>query len=298
MYSVIPVAIVVLVVCHAIGASVNPALYDVGEQTLYTTLGGALAGEAPGWQPILHYLTFTNEFWFYRVVVSTGSPFWSLGFEVAYYVAFAILFYVRGSWRWVLAALWLVACGPRISVAFPLWLVGVGAWRVVRRRPRIGAVAGWALLSSLALAMLVWRRWGGTLAVPLFEWPDPALLGASMAYYLVLGVLLAAIIVIFAACTPERSIWPAGVERVVRYCAGGSFTLYIAHLPVLVLIAAIRPDSIGTDSGGLLAGSVTVGAVFILAELGERRKALYVRIFSARRIALGGVKIRCTDAID
>ncbi|AXB77297.1 acyltransferase [Novosphingobium sp. P6W] len=301
MYSVLPVAIVVLVVCHTIGAAVNPALYDVGDvsdQTLRNTLGGALIGEAPGWQPILHYLTFTNEFWFDRVVVSTGTPFWSLGFEMAYYVAFAILFYVRGPRRWLLAAVWLVACGPRIAVAFVLWLVGVGAWSFVRRCPRIDAFAGWALLSALALAMLAWRRWGGELAVPLFEWPAPALLGASMAYYLVLALLLAAIIVVFAACTSERSIWPVGVERIVRYCAGASFTLYIAHLPVLVLIAAIRPDGLGTNSGGLLAGSITVGVVFILAELGERRKAIYIQIFA--KVLNYSVKFKnyAIDAID
>ena len=301
MYSVLPVAIVVLVACHAVGVTVNAALYDVGDvsdQTLRKTLGGALVGEAPGWQSIFRYLTFTNEFWFDRIVVSTGTPFWSLGFEIAYYVTFAILFYVRGARRWLLAAVWLVACGPRIAVAFVLWLVGVAAWRVVRRCPRISVFAGWTLLSALALAMLVWRRWGGALAIPLFEWPAPALLCASMAYYLVLGLLLGAIIVVFAACSSERAIWPVGVERFVRYCAGASFTLYIAHLPVLVLIAAIRPDGLGTNSGGLLAGSITVGVVFILAELGERRKAIYIQIFA--KVLNYSVKFKnyAIDAID
>lgn len=277
MYSVIPLALVVLICCRGIGTYMNPGFYAFGYRN-DATLGGALTGEAPALLPVLRYLTFTNELWFDRAVVSTGAPFWSLAFEVAYYVAFAIIAYVPGPRRWVLLALWLIVCGPRIAVAFPLWLIGVVAWRIVQLRPRMKPALGVGILIGLALCTAAWRKWAGASASPLFEWPAPAPLVVSMAYYLQLGVLLLAIIVVFEACTPARSIWPGWLERSIRYGAGCSFTLYIVHLPILVLVAAIRPAYLGTLSGGALAIFISVCAALMLAELGERRKKWFAKI--------------------
>lgn len=38
-------------------------------------------------------LTFTNELWFSHRVFGTNEPYWSLGFEAAYYAIFAAFFY-------------------------------------------------------------------------------------------------------------------------------------------------------------------------------------------------------------
>lgn len=295
LYSVVPLAIAVMIACHAVGTAVDPALYGLAGSPGTVPNGGAI-GAAPGWFSVFRYLTFTNELWFDRAVISTGAPFWSLGFEVAYYVAFAMLFYARGHWRWSLLLLWLLVCGPRVALASPLWLVGVGAWMLMQRTPILSRAAGWTMLAILALLSLGWRKWVGGVAAPLFEWPAPDALVASTAYYLVLGVLVAAGIVVFAACTPESSIWPSALERAVRYCAGASFTLYIMHLPVMVLIAAVWPGSSGSTLAGLCATAVTIGAMFALAELGERRKAVYARLFSS--IRLGMAKENRLPAID
>lgn len=278
MYSVVPLAIITLLCCRGIGTSINPELYASGAQG-DPTLGGALAGDAPGWAPILRYLTFINELWFDRAIVSTGAPFWSLAFEVAYYVAFAIISYVRGAHRWILLVLWLIICGPRIAAAFPLWLIGVAAWRIVLLRPLVGQAIGMGMLFMLAFCIVAWRKWGGIVASPLFEWPEPAALVTSMVYYLQLGLLVALMIVVFAACTPERSIWPVWFERLIRYGAGASFTLYIVHLPIMVLVMAMRPADLGALSGMTLAVGISLGVTLILAELGERRKIWFNRIF-------------------
>lgn len=297
MGSVVPLAIVALLLCHAAGSVANPALYDVSHAG-DSTLGGALVGVSPDWFSVLRYLTFTNEIWFDRAVISTGAPFWSLGFEAAYYVAFAILVYMRGARRWIFATLWLMVCGPRIVVAFPLWLLGVAAWHLVQLRPRVRPLVGTATMAVLALSALAWRRWAGVFAVPLFEWPGPAILTASMVYYLELGVLVAAMVVVFAACTPDHSIWPPRVERTIRYCAGASFTLYIAHLPVMVLLAATWPASIGSLWRGLLAAGMSVAATFMLAEVGERRKVAYARGVIFLSESLSPSKTKNIPAID
>lgn len=289
LVSVVPLALVVLVACYALGTYFNPMAYGLhpgqggvegGAGDAASANGGSI-GLPPDWQGILRYLTFTNEVWFDRVVMKTGAPFWSLGFEVAYYVAFALIFYVRGPWRWGGAAAWLAVCGPRIALAFPLWLLGVGAWHIVRRMRPLGRKVGVAALCALSLLALGWRRWAGGLASPLFEWSEPQRLAASMGYYIVLGLLVAAAIVIFVATAQGRPIWPPVLERAVRYCAGASFTLYIMHLPVMVLIAALLPGMVATVPGAVLATVATIAATFALAQVGERRKQDYARAFSA-----------------
>ncbi|MFC0202802.1 acyltransferase family protein [Novosphingobium soli] len=277
MYSVVPLALLVMLVCYFVGAAVRPEVYGVGPGGANAANPGAFGSPPDAWT-LLRYITFSNELWFDRSVISTGAPFWSLGFEVSYYVGFAVLFYARGGWRWALALAWLLACGPRIAVAFPLWLVGVVAWKGLERAPRLRPLAGIASLASILLLALAWRRWVAFVAVPLFEWPDSAALLASLAYYLVLGMLVALAIVVFGATAPvDRSIWPRGMERIIRYCAGASFTIYIAHLPVMVLLAALWPGTLAHTAAGLAASGLTLALMFPLAAAGERRKASYAR---------------------
>lgn len=275
LYSVMPIALLVLCLCYSIGTAVNPGLYGLGSEA---PNAGAV-GDVPDGLAILRYLTFTNEIWFDRSMISTGAPFWSLGYEAAYYVAFAILCHARGSLRWGMAVLWLVIAGPRIVAVLPLWLIGVGAWALVKRDARIGGWVALSLLVAISLTTLAWRRGSAAMAVPLFEWGDPTVLAASMTYYLVLCVLVASAIVVFSAGTQDRDIWPSWMCSAIRYCAGASFTLYITHLPIMVLIAAIWPASRLSVSAGATAMGMTIGIVFILAEFGERRKSEFAQYF-------------------
>lgn len=275
MYSVIPLAILVLWACYLAGTAMNPDAYGLGQGLANA---GSVGQPPTGWST-LRLLTFTNELWFDRAMVSTGTPFWSLGFEVAYYVIFAIFAYARGGWKWAMAIAWMLIVGPRIILALPLWLIGVGTWRLLQRGFRMSALSGGASMGAIALAALIWRREVALMAVPLFEWGDAGVLAASMGYYIVLCLLLAAAIIVFAASTPEASIWPSRLTWLVRYAAGASFTLYIAHLPIMVLVAALWPASCASLGAGLVATTISFATTFILAELGERRKSIYSRFF-------------------
>ncbi|GGZ09328.1 acyltransferase family protein [Novosphingobium colocasiae] len=273
MVSVVPLALVVLCLCYAIGVRIDPAAYAPGPLALAGTVG-----DPPSLAGVLRYLTFTNELWFARGVISTGAPFWSLGFEMAYYVAFAILLFGRGWWRVAMMAAWAAVCGPRIVLAFPLWLIGVVAWHMVRRGVRLSPARGWLLVGLTALAVLAWRKFASAPAAPLFEWHAPGALALSMGYYAVLAVLIALLIVSFAATAPGQGFWPALVERAVRFLAGASFTLYIAHLPLMVLFAVLLPVSLGGAAKAAIATTLTILAVLLLAEVGERRKNTYATI--------------------
>jgi peptidoglycan/LPS O-acetylase OafA/YrhL len=278
MYSVIPLAILVLLVCYALGTYLAPLAYAPAAHGVGRMHG--MEGSAPGWFEVLRYLTFTNELWFDRAVISTGAPFWSLGYEVAYYIGFAILIFARGRTRVALGLLWCAVVGPRIIVAMPLWLLGVFIHRLVCRGWHLHPAVGWPVLAGVVLATLAWRKFLGVSAVPLFEWPPVARLIPSLMYYFGLGVLLGGVILAFASVASTYRAWPPLFEKGVRFFAGASFTIYIMHLPVMVLIGAVWPQWIVEPAGGVSASLLTVLLMLILAELGERRKAAFQQFFS------------------
>src|SRR6185369_4017241 len=101
------------------------------------------------WQ-FLASLIFVHEFWFMHVATGSDLPYWSLGYEVWYYVIFGLFLFARHRVVWSVLAMVLV--GPAILAMFPLWLCGVAAFRIVHRQRIsrrlgfvlwIGSITGW-----------------------------------------------------------------------------------------------------------------------------------------------------------
>src|SRR6185437_2556879 len=120
IYSVALPALIVTFVLDAIGRSMRP--------DLYTPVWGYVAtGQL--WQ-FVSGLFFVNQIWFSNVSQGSDLPYWSLGYEVWYYLIFGIAVFARGPWRvmGILGA--LIFVGPPIATMFPLWLLGCLSYRV------------------------------------------------------------------------------------------------------------------------------------------------------------------------
>ncbi len=119
----------------------------------------------------------------------------------------------------------LVATGAKIAGLFPVWLLGVGVFLLWRHgvAPR-GAWARWGAwgASLLAAGVLAYIRayaaQGGYAG-------DDLIAGGAVA--------LAVFFLLFHRATPEGL-----VNQVMRGASNFSFTLYVVHTPVLVLIAS------------------------------------------------------------
>jgi peptidoglycan/LPS O-acetylase OafA/YrhL len=66
----------------------------------------------------LHWL-FLGETWFGAIQPFTMLPYWSLGYEVWYYVLFGCLTFLSGRTRWVAVAVVMLIMGPRIWLLLP-----------------------------------------------------------------------------------------------------------------------------------------------------------------------------------
>jgi peptidoglycan/LPS O-acetylase OafA/YrhL len=60
-------------------------------------------------------LAFLGEVWGAYLVPGTNGPYWSLGFEVPYYLMFGHFCFGRSLWNWIGIGLLLILFGPNIA---------------------------------------------------------------------------------------------------------------------------------------------------------------------------------------
>ena len=161
-------------------------------------------------------------------VFGSNSPLWSLANEFWYYVLFPLgLFAFLPRYRPLIrillglaTVLLLLALGSPIRGPFPIWLFGLVL--ALLPTPRISATARWiATLLYWPFFILVNR--GGILG-PLS--PD-----------LVLGLITALYLYVLLGASS-----PAGTRRFTRPARTGaafSYTLYLVHIPLLMLLTGL-----------------------------------------------------------
>ena len=230
---------------------------------------------------------FLGEFWSDAVMIGSNGPYWSLTYEVWYYVAFGAILFAPRCWKIPAACAFLLLVGPKIALMWPIWLLGVLAYRITRTQ-RIGPVAGYALWLGSAAAWIGYEAWAWSLGRP---WA-PASASFHDDYlrqdYLV-GVLFAVNLVGFAAIAPQFARVTAMVARPIRWAAGATFTLYIIHTPLLLFFAAVSPFRPASLAQRALLVVGTFAVVLAFAAVTERRKDLW-RSALARAVAPLGVR--------
>jgi peptidoglycan/LPS O-acetylase OafA/YrhL len=206
-----------------------------------------------------------------------NPPFWSLNYEVWYYVIFGTWLFAPRKWRTVLTVLAALLAGPKILLLFPIWLFGVALYR---RMPQWKPALAWtvALLSLAAGALLTWLDVSDVLRAWLYATVPGAWrlhYSTQFVYDLLLGVVVAAHFTAIASLGHVTRVLEK-VAPVVRYLAGCTFTLYVFHGPLM----AINRDLLGLTSPLAYYGVMALG-VLAAAELTERRVKWYRTLVAA-----------------
>jgi peptidoglycan/LPS O-acetylase OafA/YrhL len=258
IYSVALPALLLTFVLDRIGSAVNP--------DLYAAWWGYVA-EGKFWQ-YLAAVTFTGRIWWLDVSVGSNLPYWSLHYEVWYYLIFGLALFAPPRWR-VPATLIAMACaGPQILILMPLWLLGVAAYWVCQRASP-GRTVGAVLASTTCLGWIAYEVAVHTLGRPV----NPAwTFRPEIIQDYIVATLFAAHIVGVHALASGLQAAPRRLEAPIRWAAGATFTLYLLHLPVAQFLASINPWAAGSMPGRLLVVGGTLVAVFLVAAVTERRK--------------------------
>lgn len=277
LMTVVLPALILTLAFDAAGSAADPAAYpapyyhEIDAGTLF-----------------LRGLSFTNEWTGVteRVRLGSNGPLWSLSYEAAYYVLFAIGFYLRGMARAaaILLVCWLV--GLPILALLPVWAAGVLVWDRVRRTGKepLGTGAAWlaALACPVILVALKAAGLDTTLSAltagyfapvshhAVLLYSDEVLWSLVIAAFLALHLLGMARLLRALAWDEQ-----ARLVRAVRFVAGASFSIYVVHYPTLHLLDAVLPENLpGYDL--VLLGLILL-VCFVFAEFFERPLGFYRR---------------------
>lgn len=268
IYSVALPALVLTFALDAAGSAMRPELYSAAWG--YQGSGRALQ--------FLASLLFVNHLWFLDIAPGSDLSYWSLGYEVPYYVVFGIAVFAPRRWRapGVVAALAVV--GPQVAGLFPLWLIGLVAYHLCARW-RLPATPGAMLCAGAAMAWTGYEAWawqGHRLAA----WGPGSLANPDLPQDYLVGTLFAAHLVGFSAVSARLAPLFARCAAGIRWTAGATFSLYLFHLPIAQFLATQVPWPPSALPTRLVIVGGTLALVFALAEVTERRKGAWRQGFT------------------
>jgi peptidoglycan/LPS O-acetylase OafA/YrhL len=251
---------------HAYDPSAEVALYQLSQP----------------WKYVPFFLAFGTDFWFLNETAFSDVPYWSLCYEVWYYVVFGLVFFGRGRWwRIGLPLLALAVMGPRLWLLFPVWLLGAAIY-ALHGRLRLTVGRARLLLAAALVAVVLVKAWGTEAVVN--SWFDQVLGGfpdERLRYSRFVlgdyGFALFAGLAIFAARDAGLDFL-ARCQPPIKVLASISFSLYLTHYPLLAAAAVAFPGSPVRIAAVALIGAAVFGIVF------ERRKDL------ARRLLRTGLR--------
>lgn len=232
-YSVMVPAIVILAGCYLVTMQLDPTLYRYqgdGDHFLLKSL------------VTLGFVNFNSVV--YQVKLPGGSPFWSLTYEFWYYLVFALWVFPQRRWWSVLGTLGIfLFLGWDAFLLWPVWLTGVAIYWL-SKQCRLGPTQA-KLLFGLSLGLMVslyvsgWRDTVLSLDT-YFVGADSLRYAKSAPYFLCLGLLMGLNFLAVQTWSAHRELRvPATVEREIRHLAGVSFTLYLTHVPIMLLLRGL-----------------------------------------------------------
>ena len=237
------------------------------------------------WWRIVAAATFTGECWTLHVPIPWDGPVWSLDFEAAYYLLFALLLFSKGRARAISIGLIALIAGPKILLLLPCWLLGVAlADRpdlAFSSQPCARVVAG---VAPLALVLVAYSGIETTIKNDIL-WPNvPGFWrlqdAQNFATFYLDAILIAAAFIAVRQLTLKPVDILARMAPVVRWTAGYTFSLYLFHRPFQNLAEALLNgrDVSFWESSSILAAILVL--VVALGSITEKRKDVWRRWFT------------------
>ncbi|WP_338769364.1 acyltransferase [Massilia sp. METH4] len=243
---------------------------------------------------IVTSLAWLNEIWTISIMSFSNTPYWSLCYEMWYYIMFAVWVFTRGRTRVLLLAGCALVVGPKILLLAPVWAMGVvlHRWQFLQRT---SFAAGLALFIGSLVAFGLFQHY--ELTERGSAWMR-GLVGEALHHQLtfsrfaltdyLLGLIVAANFVGARAIAPMLGRVLLPLERPIRWLAGYTFSLYLMHQPLLLFFGAV----IDGDPRGPLYFFAVFGAILLAVWLAgsvtEGRRHLLRAWLLARLQALHG----------
>lgn len=247
-----------------------------------------------------YFVAFGSDLWFMAEDAFSNVPFWSLCYEVWYYVLFGAAAFGRGRARLLLVGLVLLITGPKLWLLLPLWALGSWLYRL-HGRVRLPEARARALLLAAIAAYAAVKAWGLDDALDsrvnawLGGFPDAWLRYSR--WFLGDYLIGAAIGLAIFAARDAGLAWLGAplVRRSLGQAASCTFTLYALHYPLLLFFSILFRHEPDSTAGLLLLIAATVVVVLAVASVTERRKDAFRRAILAALAPLAAVRRTASD---
>ena len=258
LYSVIVPALILTFILDYFGQLSQPEIYS-----------NALA-KPPSWTGYICSLIFINEFQIFRfdgIQPGSNGPFWSLSFEVTYYLMAGILVFQRRLVLTLGVAL-LLCAGPTIIILMPLWFIGFYL-RKYQDRLTIDRLPATILFASSLIALLLMPSvrpylipdnyglmlpWGGKPFNREIQYDYVTALIFTMHLLAALNILKSTKILI-------RN------KRIINWLGSLTFPLYCFHYPLIFFFSAISFWRSSNSPHLIFIVFATLGVVLIFTPL-------------------------------
>lgn len=290
VFSVTVPAIVLTVVLDSIGRRLYPEIYGgyPFDQFLPRIVGSLL---------------LANEIWTVSITSFSNVPYWSICYEWWYYVAFALITFLPRQLGLPLAAVLLLALGPKIAVLAPIWGLGVllFRWRALQGMP-IGAA--WVLALASVLGIIAFHAHG--VGEFFTEWlksqiGETAHKNMTFSKFFI-GDYLLGLLVFTNFAAMRRVLHTHGlglhlIERPVRFLAGFTFTLYLLHQPMFLFWGAVVRGDPGGHGYWFTVTALTLLSIGVVGHFTENKRHLFRKALHQRFDRLPGRNLRARFAV-
>ncbi|SDA18622.1 Peptidoglycan/LPS O-acetylase OafA/YrhL, contains acyltransferase and SGNH-hydrolase domains [Nitrosospira sp. Nsp18] len=232
IYSLAIPAILLTIILDTIGERLAPRFYE-----------GATTHDYWYIRLVSSWL-FTNEAWV-SIMSFSNVPYWSLCYEMWYYVLFSLYVHLNGRRRTVLIAAVCIFVGPKILLLLPLWVIGVVIYRW--KAPYLLPIwVGWAffLLSVILFGLYshfqlteVLSRW--LLQAMGDHWHKQLAFSKFFIGDYLLGAIMFINFIGARRIADRVSSSMLKGSGTIRRISDFTFSLYILHQPLLLFSASL-----------------------------------------------------------
>jgi peptidoglycan/LPS O-acetylase OafA/YrhL len=275
IYPVALPAVALTLALDWLGSSIHPAWYS-------SSFPFYLGDSSP--YKIGLALLFLNESWSIHGGVGTNSPYWSLSYEVWYYVIFGCAWFLRGRLRIITVVLAFGIVGPRIAAMFPAWLLGVAGYYVYSR-VGLPYLFGIVVYVTSIICWILYERWAiaagvrTTVPLPMHGW--------KLLDDLVIALLFVVHLVAFGAMFRGDRTFGGLTAEPINWVAGRTFSLYLFHVPIIAFLGSVMPWGPQSWTTRVVIACSALACCLVLAAYTECKKEFWRR--QLRSISLPSV---------
>jgi len=228
------------------------------------------------------HLLFMGELWTLSEVPPWMTSYWSLSYEVWYYIFFASIFFLRGITRIIIASIVFTIMGYKLWLLLPVWFSGVLLYKVGKNITVSNATA-WIGFCCTVIALVLYKvfdldyqiREFTIVHTQDFSWS----LGSAdrfLSDYLVMLIIWFNFL--FASRIPFS--FSSKAANTIRTLASYTFTLYLLHFVALSFWISI--DNTYQDNVLSIVGVLTLVTVstWFVGKYTEHKKSAYVRFLN------------------